>query len=80
MNRSVGAGKPTIETPKWISRNAIHYLGVWIVAIWEESLWAHFNYAKQVNFASGVRKNDIQQLFELRSENLQNQEDLAKRW
>jgi|LauGreDrversion4_2_1035121.scaffolds.fasta_scaffold396468_2 hypothetical protein len=80
VTRNGGAGKPVIETPKWINKNATHFLGIWIIALWEEALWAHFNFAKQVNIAPGVRKNDIQQLFELRSESLQNQEDLAKRW
>jgi len=69
-----------IETPKWINRVGSNYLGVWIVAVWEESLWAHFNFAKQVNIGNGVRKNDLNSLFEHRTENLQNQEDLAKRW
>jgi hypothetical protein len=44
-------------------------------------LWAHFNFAKQVNLSTGVRINELSTLFELRKENLQNQqEDLAKRW
>lgn len=72
MPRNGGAGKPVIETPKWINRSGSNYLGVWIVAVWEESLWAHFNFAKQVNIANGIRKNDLNQLFEHRSENLQN--------
>jgi hypothetical protein len=59
VTRNGGAGKPIIETPKWIHKNSTHYLGVWIVALWEEALWAHFNFAKQVNIAPGVRKNDI---------------------
>jgi len=59
-----------IETPKWINRVGSNYLGVWIVAVWEESLWAHFNFAKQVNLGNGVRKNDLNQLFEHRTENL----------
>ena len=80
VTRNGSGGKPVIETPKWINRNASHYLGIWIIAIWEEALWAHFNYEKQVNIGPGVRKNDIQQLFELRSEKLQDQDVLAKRW
>jgi len=48
--------------------------------IFEETLWAHFNYSNQVNIASAIRKNELNNLFELRSDNLQQQEDLAQRW
>jgi hypothetical protein len=56
------------------------FLGQWIVALLEETLWAHFNFAKQVNISSGVRKSDLNLLFELRQENLHDQKDLADRW
>lgn len=48
--------------------------------ILEETLWAHFNFSNGVNIATGVRKNELNNLFELRSENLQSQDDLARRW
>ena len=46
VTRNGSGSKPVIETPKWIKRNSSHYLGIWIIALWEEALWAHFNYAK----------------------------------
>lgn len=50
------------------------------MAVIEESLWAHFNYSRQVNIHSSVRKQELNQLFELRSEDLNDQEQLAQRW
>ena len=46
VTRNGSGSKPVIETPYWIKKHSTHFLGVWIVALWEESLWAHFNYAK----------------------------------
>jgi len=80
VSRYGSAGKPLIQSPRWIDSKKSNYLGVWIVAILEETLWAHFNFAKQVNISPGVRKTELNSLFEPRSEKLLNQEDLAKRW
>lgn len=43
--RSGSAGKPVIESPKWVDRSSQNYLAVWIAVILEETLWAHFNYS-----------------------------------
>ena len=51
-----------------------------MAATLEETLWAHYNFANDLNIASNVRKNELQNLFEIRAESLQSQEDLAKRW
>ncbi len=59
MTRNGGGGKPIIQSPKWIDNKKVNYLGVWIVAILEETLWAHFNFARQVNISTGVRKNEL---------------------
>jgi hypothetical protein len=72
--------KPLIQSPKWIDCKKQNYLGVWIVAILEESLWAHFNVAKGYNIPSNCNKNELNKLFEQRTEKLQDPEDLAKRW
>ena len=72
--------KPLIQSPKWIDCKKQNYLGVWIVAILEETLWAHFNFAKNFNIPSNCNKNELNKLFEQRTEKLQDPEDLAKRW
>ena len=66
VSRHGGGGKPIIQTPKWFDCKKSHYLGQWITTILEETLWAHFNYARQINISAGVRKNDLNGLFELR--------------
>jgi hypothetical protein len=68
--RTGSAGKPVIESPKWIDRHQTCYITIWIASILEETLWAHYNFCNQINIASTVRKNDFNLLFELRSENL----------
>ena len=73
-------GKAQIDTPSWIDKIESTYLTVWIAALLEENLWAHYNYANNVNIEKNVRKNELQNLFETRSETLQSQEDLAKHW
>lgn len=45
VTRPGAAGKPLIESPRWLARDGAYYLGVWIAAILEETLWAHFNYS-----------------------------------
>ena len=53
---------------------------MWIAGLLEENLWAHYNYAHNLNIEKNVRKTDLQNLFETRSETLQSQEVLAKHW
>ena len=72
--------KPFIEAPQWIIKRSSHYLASWIGAIFEESLWAHFNYANDVNIGNGVDKTKLHKIFERRDQNLQSQDDLVDRW
>jgi len=66
--------------PSWVEDLPCAYLTVWIAGLLEENLWAHYNYCHNVNIEKNVRKNDIANLFETRSEALQSQDDLCKHW
>ena len=77
---SARTGRAQIDSPKWLDKLEQTYLGVWIAGLLEENLWAHYNFANNVNIGQNVRKNEIANLFEARSETLQSQEDLAKHW
>lgn len=55
----------------WLDRIESAFLTVWIAGLLEENLWAHYNYAQGINIEKNVRKNDIANLFETRSETLQ---------
>ena len=65
------SGRVQIEQPVWLERIDNTYLSVWIAALLEENLWAHYNFANNVNIEKNVRKNELQNLFEARSETLQ---------
>lgn len=67
-NRS---GRAQIDMPSWVEDLSCAYLTVWIAGLLEENLWAHYNYQHNVNIEKNVRKNDISNLFETRSETLQ---------
>ena len=69
-----------IDQPNWLEKELDTYIAVWIVGLLEENLWAHYNFANNVNIEKNVRKNELHHLFEARSETLQSQEDLAKHW
>ena len=69
-----------IDSPTWVDTLDQAYLTVWIAGLLEENLWAHYNYAHNCNIEKNVRKNDIANLFETRSETLQSQAVLAKHW
>jgi hypothetical protein len=77
---SARTGRAQIDSPKWLDKLEQTYLGVWIAGVLEENLWAHYNFANNVNIGQNVRKNEIANLFETRSETLQSQEDLAQHW
>ena len=77
---SARTGRAQIDSPKWLDKLEQTYLGVWIAGLLEENLWAHYNFANNVNYGQNVRKNEVANLFETRSETLQSQEDLAKHW
>jgi len=74
------SGRAQIDSAQWLERIESAYLTVWIAGLLEENLWAHYNFAHNVNIEKNVRKNDIANLFEMRSENLRSQEVLAKHW
>lgn len=80
LNFSNRSGRAQIDSPSWLDRTDSAYLTVWIAGLLEENLWAHFNFAHNINIEKNVRKNDIQNLFETRSETLQSQDVLAKHW
>lgn len=67
---SLKTGRAQIDSPKWIEKPAENYLGVWIAATLEETLWAHYNFATNSNIASNVRKAELESIFENRSESL----------
>jgi len=71
LNFSNRSGRAQIESPAWLERIESAYLTVWIAGLLEENLWAHYNFAHNVNIEKNVRKNDISNLFETRSETLQ---------
>ena len=77
---STKSGRAQIESPSWLDRIETTYLSVWIAGLLEENLWAHYNFANNVNIEKNVRKNELQNLFETRSDTLQSQEVLAKHW
>ena len=68
---SARTGRAQIDSPKWLDKLEQTYLGVWIAGLLEENLWAHYNFANNVNIASSVRnKSEVSNLFETRSETL----------
>ena len=64
------SGRVMIDSPSWLDRVESAYLTVWIAGLLEENLWAHFNYAHNINIERNMRKNEIANLFEARSETL----------
>ena len=80
LNFSNKSGRAQIDSAEWLERTDSAELTVWIAGLLEENLWAHFNYAHSTNIEKNVRKNEVANLFETRSETLQNQEVLAKHW
>ena len=67
---SARTGRAQIDSPKWLDKLEQTYLGVWVAAVLEENLWAHYNFANNVNIGQNVRKNELANLFEARSETL----------
>lgn len=55
-NRS---GRAQIDSPHWLERIDSAYLTVWIAGLLEENLWAHYNYALNINIEKNVRKTDL---------------------
>ena len=80
LNFSNKSGRAQIDQPSWLDEYSSAYLTVWIAGLLEENLWAQYNFAHNTNIEKNVRKNDIANLFETRSETLQSQEVLAKHW
>ena len=63
-----------IEMPHWLGNKTTHYFAMWIAAMLEETLWAHFiyhsivlGYRSQVQF--NLRKHELTNLFESRTDN-----------
>lgn len=71
LNFSNRSGRAQIDQPQWLEEFSCAYLTVWIAGLLEENLWAHYNYAHNTNIEKNVRKNDLANLFETRSETLQ---------
>jgi hypothetical protein len=63
--------------PVWLSERGrtTHYFAMWVAAMLEETLWAHFIYHCVVlNYRAPlpsmhIRKNDLANLFESRTDN-----------
>ena len=71
LNFTNRSGRAQIDQPSWLDEFSCAYLTVWIAGLLEENLWAHYNFVHHVNIEKNVRKNDIANLFETRSETLQ---------
>lgn len=74
------SGRAQIDQPAWVERVDTAYLSLWIAALLEENLWAHFNFAHSTNMDKHLRKTELASLFETQAETLQSQEVLAKHW
>lgn len=59
-----------IDSPAWSKKVECNYLGVWIMIVLEENLWAHYNFTNKVNIDRNVRQDILNNLFKERAESL----------
>jgi len=57
-------GIHTIESPNWFKPERFHCFASWIAAIFEENLWANYNY--QILKNQGLKNIHIEYLFDLK--------------